>query len=107
MKKAFVFTLFLSFASVNAFAIVGQTDAERDAHRQEMKAVKAAQREARKSQPNVPQGRAVGFWQKEGERSGLSRMGNPGDFVKNLNPVPFFQNQDEQYKERKASQNKR
>lgn len=106
MKKSVILALVLSFLSFNVFAAepVG-SDAEREAHRQEMKAIKDAQRAARQNKPQAVKDKNVapGFWEKEGERSGLGRMGHVGNVLQNLNPMPFFKTQDEQYKARKAA----
>ncbi len=107
MKKAFYLTLSLLFAVSAAFAAepVG-TDAERAAHREEMKAIKAEQRANHKKDAK-PADAKPGFWQKEADRSGLGRMSNAGSFLQNLNPMPFFKSQDEQYKARKAAEQKK
>jgi len=106
MKKVFALSLFLSVLCVAAHAAepVGD-DAVREAHRQEMKSVKAAQREAHKKNAGSPQTGTSSFWHKEAERSGFSRIGN-GNWLQNLNPMPFFKSQDEQYKARKAAEQK-
>lgn len=101
MKRVAVLVLSLFVLSAQGFAAEGP-DAARHAHREKMKVIKQAQREARKNAPKQPQGNANGFWSKEGERSGLNRMKPSGEFLKNLNPMPFFKSQDEQYKARKA-----
>lgn len=105
MKKIVVWTLFLMFACASVFAMSPQE--EKKARYQEIKRIKDAQRAERDteegSNPSGVQGnKAPGFWDKEAERSGLSgaRMGN---WFKNLNPVPFFKNKQDQYNERKAA----
>ena len=103
MKRSIVLALSLSLACANAFAAVG-ADLAREAHRKEMKVIKDAQRAQRNNAPKAAQKAAPGFWDREAERSGFSRMGQPGDFLKNLNPMPFFKSQDEQYRARKAAE---
>ena len=83
------------------------------ARRQEMKIIKDKQRaekEARKlAKVEGKEGpHEKSFWEKEGERSGFGNPGNGiGQFVKNLNPAPFFKDQEDKYKARKAQgQNK-
>ena len=102
MKKSAILVLSLLVLSTQVFAAEGP-DAARAAHRQEMKVIKQGQREARKNAPKAPRGESNSFWSKEGERSGLNRMKPSGEFLKNLNPMPFFKTQDEQYKELKAA----
>lgn len=109
MKKATALFLIIIMSGVAYPTFAMTPEEERQAHFQEMKKIKDKQRvdhEAEKknevSQPAGPHEKS--FWEKEGERSGLggsgSRMGN---FLKNLNPVPFFKDQDERYKARKAA----
>ena len=102
MKKSVIVALLLSLACANAFAAY-ETVEEREAHRKEVKAVKDAQREARKNQPKEAQPHVPGFWDKEAERSGFSRMGHPGNVLESLNPMPFFKSQDEQFRARKTA----
>ena len=106
MKKIAVWSLFLVMLAASGFAAepVGP-DAVRAAHRQEMKAIKAAQRQNREANPvsKNPADKKPGFWDREAERSGLGNSGNKAStFFKNLNPVPFFKNQQEKYNARKA-----
>ena len=105
MKKVIGLFLLTMFAASSAFALGEGPDAARNAHRREMKAVKDAQREARKNKPAVAPGdKKPSLWEKEGVRSGLSETGaGINTFIKNLNPVPFFREQDRRYKERKAA----
>ncbi len=83
---------------------------EEKAHRQEMKAVKDKQRAEKEAKKLVKAKDKEGpheksFWEKEGERSGLGNSGNGvGQFIKKLNPAPFFKDQNEKYKARKAKQ---
>jgi hypothetical protein len=105
MKKAVVLSLIVSFACANAFAL--SPAEEKQAKYEEMKRIKAAQREARISgkearRAGKAENKEPGFWDKEAERSGLGRMSAP-NFLKNLNPVPFFKDQQEKYKARKAA----
>ena len=69
-----------------------------------LKEYKKAQREG-KGTPGAASGKkAPGFWEKEGERSGLGSTGsNVGNFFRNLNPAPFFKNQEERYQQRKTA----
>ena len=105
MKKAIVLSLVLSFACANAFA-VSPTE-EQKARYEEMKKIKAAQREERVAgkagqKEGKAEKRKPGFWDKEADRSGLSRA-SASNFFKNLNPAPFFKDQQEKYKARKAA----
>ena len=107
MKKTAVLTLLAVFAGVSAYAAepVGM-DAQRAAHREEMKKIKQAQRADRKSGQSTPAepSKMDKFWKNEGERSGLSQSGNGiGSFLKSLNPGPFLQHQQEEYNTRKAA----
>jgi len=110
MKKLVIGIIGLSFVSSIAFATPVGYDAAREAHRQEMKDIKKKQREERqsgKSASSAASGQKTpGFWEKEGERSGLSHMGNPanamGTLLKNLNPAPFFKEQQDRYNARKT-----
>ena len=78
----------------------------KEAHFKEIKEIKEKQRAARaanKTTPSPAEKKAPGFWEKEGERSGLGGSGSrTGQFFKNLNPVPFFKEQRERYDARKA-----
>lgn len=98
MKKGIILAAaLLVIFGANAFA-------EKDAHYLEIQKYKQEQREAKKNAPASSATQEKGFWQKEGERSGLGNPGNNiGSFVKNLNPVPFFKSQQEQYQARKAA----
>jgi len=104
MKKIVVWTLFLALASAHAFAM--SPEEAKKAHYEEVKKLKQAKREAKEAEKSGTGEAAAkkepGFWDKEAERSGLStaRFGN---FFKNLNPVPFFKQQQERYNERKAT----
>ena len=106
MKKALFLMLSLVFVATGAFASekVG-ADAMRAQHREEMKKIKQEMREKRAANPGPKApSKMQEFWRKEGERSGLAGSGNgAGNFIKNLNPMPFFKSQDEQYKARKVS----
>lgn len=106
MKKAIFTLLALTLVATGAYADP-KTDAEKKY--QEMKAIKDAQRAERlKKKEGVATGavkKEPTFWDREAERSGLGRMnaGGVGTWVQNLNPMPFFKSQDEQYKARKAA----
>ena len=78
-----------------------------DARYQEMKKIKQEQREARAAKRSNPSTeKKNGFWQKEGERSGLSQSSTRiGGFFKKLNPAPFFKSKGEQYEARRANSN--
>lgn len=105
MRKIMGWVVLSLFMSATVFAAVEGPDAARQAHREEMKKIKTAQREAKKTEPAEAKqpSKMSQFWQKEGERSGLGNTGSGvGNFMRNLNPVPFFKKQDEQYKARKA-----
>jgi hypothetical protein len=101
MKKAIMFVLLAVFTFGGATAVLAD-----DAHYEEIKKYKAAKRmakeEARKN-PAAAGTKEKGFWEKEGERSGLGDSGNRfGNAVKGMNPVPFFKNQREKYEARKT-----
>ena len=105
MKKAVFLSLSLILVCATAFAL--SPEEEKQARYDEMKKIKAAQRETRIAGKEArKEGRAEkgepGFWDKEAERSGLNRMSAP-NFFKNLNPAPFFQDQQEKFKARKAA----
>ena len=105
MKKAVVLSLILSFACASAFAL--SPEEEKNARYEEMKKIKTAQREAREAGKETrKEGKAEKtrptFWDKEAERSGINRM-SASNFFKNLNPAPFFKDQQEKYKARKAA----
>lgn len=92
-----------------ALPVSAMTPKEQEqARRQEMKVIKDRQRaekEARKlaKEAGKETPHEKSFWEKEGERSGLGNSGNGiGQFVRNLNPAPFFKDQEEKYKARKA-----
>ena len=105
MKKIGIWTLASLFMSVTVLAAVEGPDAARYAHRQDIKKIKATLREAKKNAPpEVKQPSKMDlFWKKEGERSGLGNTGSgAGNFFRNMNPVPFFKRQEEQYNARKA-----
>lgn len=108
MKKISAFLIFsvLITGGASAAEKVG-ADAARAAHREEMKTIKAKMREERKNQP-APKGVANGFWAKEAERSGMNHWNPPNlsEVAKNMNPVPFFQEQQRRYNERKAATQK-
>lgn len=111
MKKVITLSLLLMVVCASAFArAVEGPDAVRHAHREEMKKIKAAQREtkaAKASRGDAEAKKAPGFWEREGERSGLGSSGNrAGAFFKNLNPVPFFKEQQERYNARKTASGK-
>ncbi|MGH7197167.1 MAG: hypothetical protein ACREH5_00265 [Candidatus Omnitrophota bacterium] len=105
MKKAVVLSLILSFASASAFALSPLE--EKEARYEEMKKIKTVQREAREAKKAGRKEEKMkktepGFWDKEAERSGLGRA-SASNFFKNLNPAPFFRDQQEKYKARKAA----
>ena len=105
MKKVIALLSLSVFVCASALAAEGP-EAERQQHREEMKKIKQEMRQKRQANPasaKVPT-KMDRFWQKEGERSGLGNTGGRmGHWFKNLNPMPFFKNQDEQYKARKAA----
>lgn len=104
MKKKLA--LILGF-SILAYAGSLQADdtlspeAARDARRAELKEIKARMRKERgQKQPSKFQE----FMKREGKRSGVSEWGKgTKNWVSNLNPVPFFKEQDKRYEERKAA----
>ena len=105
MKKAIILSLILSFACASAFAL--SPEEEKQARYDEMKKIKAAQREARETRKTAvkegkPEKTEPTFWDKEAERSGLNRM-SASNLLKNLNPAPFFKDQQDRYNARKAA----
>lgn len=106
MKKRSVLILMLLFVASSASAEATKVgpDAARHARREELKAIKAQMKAKKAAHPQAPgQSKWEQFWAKEGERSGLSQSGNGvGQFMRNLNPAPFFKNQQERYNERKG-----
>lgn len=106
MRKLMAMVLFLGMACGTVFALTPAE--EKEMKFQEMKKIKDAQRVERDAMKSGNASQAAEptkmsrFWQKEGERSGLgnsrSRMGN---FLGNLNPVPFFKEQQDRYEARK------
>lgn len=99
-----VIGLVMGLAAFDASAMT--PDEARKARYEEVKKLKDAQRQQREAAKKEagPSPKANGFWQREGERSGLS---NPGgrvsSFVQNLNPAPFFAEQRRRYDERKGN----
>ena len=102
MKKAILTALALTLVCTGAYADP-KSDAE--TRYKEVKARKDAQRVARHNKPaeQAPKKTEPNFWQKEGERSGISRIGGGPNFLERLNPMPFFKSQDDQYRARKAA----
>ena len=101
MKKIVVWVLFLMLVSTVSFAATRGT-----AEYEKIKEYKKAQRakeEAIKKDPSLAEKKEPGFWDREAKHSGLggtpSKMSN---FFKNLNPAPFFKEQEEKYNARKA-----
>mgnify|MGYP001591209862 CR=1 FL=1 len=106
MKKVVASVLFLSFFAFHGASFAVTPEEAKEARFKEVKAIKEKQRlerEAEKKNPSVKEKGQPGFWEKEGERSGLGGSGTrTGNFLKNLNPVPFFKEQKEKYEARKA-----
>ena len=105
MKKVIAGSLFIMLVAVHgAFAMTPEE--QKKAQYQEMKKIKDAQREARanKKANAVSTPKAETFWDREAKRSGLSETGSGmGQWVHNLNPVPFFKDQQEKYNARKSA----
>jgi hypothetical protein len=103
-KKTIALALLLMTGSVSVFA--GSPEEEKEARYAELKKYKAerrAERDQMKQNPEGPADKEPGFWEREAERSGLGGSQNRiGSFFKNLNPVPFFKEQQEKYESRKA-----
>ena len=106
MKKITALVLFLSFFSFCGVSFAVSPEQESNPHYKEMKALKEKQRierEAEKKNPTANKNGQPGFWEKEGERSGLGGSSSrAGTFLKNMNPVPFFKEQKERYDARKT-----
>ncbi|HTL70930.1 MAG TPA: hypothetical protein VL404_06535 [Candidatus Eisenbacteria bacterium] len=111
MNKSVTFAILVSFLAVPAFAAqtaVGP-DAARQAHRAQLIEERRARgpEAERTKKPAGEESKMSKFWKNEGERSGLGNTGSrAGSFLRNLNPVPFFAEQDRRYKERQASAQK-
>ena len=101
MRKLTTAVLALALMSWGTCVFAGDAN---DPHYQEIKKLKAQQRADREANRSNPKSEdKSSFWYKEGQRSGLSNTGSgAGNFFKNLNPVPFFKNQQERYNSRKA-----
>lgn len=101
MKKTTALVMVALFLAGPVLAI--SPEEARKAHREEMKKIKRAEREA-KAAGQVPDQET--FWDREWKRSGFSDRFS-GDktksFFKNMNPVPFFKAQSQKYEERKSS----
>ncbi len=106
MKKIAVGVLFLMCFTFLGVSHAMTPDEAKQAHVKEMKEIKEKQRHERETMKTVASSgekKAPGFWEKEGERSGLGGSGSSAcKFFKNLNPVPFFKEQRERYDARKA-----
>lgn len=104
MKKALGW-LVLSLFVAQGVAVASMDPASaKKAHYQEVKKIKDAQRMQREAQAKDPSvaKKNNGFWQREGERSGLGDSGNRfGNVMRSLNPAPFFKEQKRRYDERK------
>ena len=106
MKKAMALFLFLTMVSAPAFAeaVMMGPDAMRQEHRAELIQQRKARGDSGKPAAQASGNKEPGFWQKEGERSGLSNSGNRiNQFFSALNPAPFFQDQEKRYNERKIA----
>ena len=115
MKKAIVllsiFTLMSAASCLTGRQVFAEVmkigpDAEREARREQMKSIKQQMRQKESTAPKGPKtpSKWDNFVAKEGERSGFAHSGDgAGKFFKNLNPAPFFKNQQERYNERKAA----
>lgn len=107
MKKLVLFVSLFTLVSSASFAEAVRVgpDADRAARREEMKLIKQKMRQQEASAPKTNTPSKWGqFWAKEGERSGLGQSGNGASkFFQNLNPAPFFKNQQERYEQRKAA----
>ena len=102
MKKLVTLALLFSFVGTAAYAM--SPEEEKKARYNEIKQYKDQKRASREGQgtdEKLKGEKKPGFWDKEAERSGISgaRVGN---WFKNMNPVPFFKNQEERYAARKA-----
>ena len=104
MKKVVLFVLSaLCVSSVVMAAEPVGNDAARKMHRMEMKKIKQSMHETAKTQPQTTPSQGKGFWEKEGERSGLGNSGSGvSNFISQLNPAPFFRDQNAKYKARKG-----
>ena len=110
MKKVAGAVLFLMCFAFLGVSYALTPEEAKEAHFKEVKEIKEKQRQERsaiKAGSSSAEKKAPGFWEKEGERSGLGGSGSRvGKFVKNLNPVPFFKEQRERYNARKATETK-
>ena len=104
MRKKTTGSFLLVFLAACTAAWAMTPDEARQAHRQEMKQIKQAQHEAKKSNP-APAGPSKWdiFWKKEGERSGVGQTGSgASNLLSRLNPLPFLRDQQDKYNARKA-----
>ena len=103
MKKIMASSLLVLLMALHgAFAMTPEE--AKKAHFQEMKKIKDAQREARGVEKKNTAPKQPGFWDREAKRSGLSETGaGMGQWAHNLNPVPFFKDQQEKYNARKTA----
>ncbi len=87
-------------------ALMADTDnspkAQEKAHWAEIKKIKDAKRQARLAAGKAgAKKKNDDFWDKEAKRSGFAETGESlGNFMRNLNPVPFFKSQQESYEAR-------
>ncbi len=101
IKKKIVGIFLASMMAWGTCAFAGDANDPRYQELKKLKEQQRAEREANKKNPK--QVNTSGFWYKEGERSGLGGSGNRvSNFVKALNPAPFFKNQQDKYNARKS-----
>jgi hypothetical protein len=95
-----------AFAGAAEARQVEGPEAARHAHRAKLiEERKARGPEVRQERANADSGNS--FWKREGERSGLGKAGGRvGDFIRGLNPAPFFSEQGRKYEERKGASQK-
>ena len=104
MKKIVFCAMLIGILASSAYAM--SPEESEKARYQEMKKIKDAQRAARLAEQSSPSmaNKTPGFWEKEGERSGLGETGNRiSSFFGGLVNPTFFQDQEARYKARKAA----
>lgn len=107
MKKLSMILAAALLVSAPAFAV--SPEEAQQAKYQEMVKIKQAQREAKEARKQGLAGGAIEkketFWDREGKRSGFDRFNGQGvgNVFKNMNPVPFFKDQQDRYQARKTA----
>lgn len=106
MKKtlAMLSVLAIAFPAAAQARTYTGPDAARHERRQAMIEERRARGEESSRTAPAAKAEGEGFWAREAKRSGVSEW-KPGNFIRNLNPAPFFKEQKERYEARKAQAN--